>query len=332
MKLKMGSLIFLLGSVSLLADDMVLVPLANGNYEKINLEEVIPKFNSEVKNEEEIEEFIKVNEIMVSNVNLPSDSILEDLLKIGIDYENNKYKLKEIENNKNIYQRQVASDFLKNSNFDKNIYEDTYLFSINTFGENTKYENASRKIKLNNTGAIIGIQYGITDEINTKFNIGYSNSEILSEKGENLYLSIDTKYVSVGEIYYDIGLNIGYLHGKNPNYKVKDMLITLLYGNLNVPLTETIELKSKIESTILSNKVELGILKNIEFDYFDFGVGLSSEYIFNYKDKDIKLYTHINDKKPTAKLELDIKAQNIKIKPFYEFVNNGFGIGLEYKF
>lgn len=332
MKLKMGSLIFLLGSVSLLADDMVLVPLANGNYEKINLEEVIPKFNSEVKNEEEIEEFIKVNEIMVSNVNLPSNSILEDLLKIGIGYQNNKYKLKEIENNKNIYQRQVASDFLKNSNFDKNIYEDTYLFSINTFGENTKYENDFRKIKLNNTGAIIGVQYGITDEINTQFNIGYSNSEILSEKGENLYLSIDTKYSSVGEIYYDIGLNVGYLHGKNPNYKVKDMLVTLLYGNLNVPLTETIELKSKIESTILSNKVELGILKNIEFDYFDFGVGLSSEYIFNYKDKDVKLYTHINDKKPTAKLELDIKAQNIKIKPFYEFVNNGFGIGLEYKF
>ena len=60
-----------------------------------------------------------------------------------------------------------------------------------------------------------------------------------------------------------MGLNLGYLNGKSSYYQVEDMFVGMIYSNISIPITETVELDGSYETTILSNKLGLGFTKNI---------------------------------------------------------------------
>ncbi|MBC2857030.1 hypothetical protein H3N56_11360 [Cetobacterium sp. 2A] len=323
MKKIVGICTYFLVIISALGSE-VLVPLDNGQYKKIELEEI-----TEIQIKEEVieeKEFVReINYIPLE------EKIFEDLLLISLDYKHNSFNLKDIEQNKNLFKRGIAASFIEQSKMLKNIDEDMTVFNVNIFGDNTKYKGIE-DIKTRNNGLILGAQHGITDEINSKLSVGYSNSKIENSKTDNLYLSVDTRYFYSGDIEYSLGVKLGYLNGENSYYKTEDMLVGLLYGDVEVPLNETIKLSTKIESSLISNMVSLGVVRDIELDDLNIKVSLTSDYVFRYSDKDKKIYTHIANKNPTAKLGIDIEKEEILIKPFYEIVNRNVGLGIEYKF
>lgn len=305
----------------------VLVPLANGHYEKINSNEIMLDVN-ERKEEVAIQE-----EVVIQDVNyFPYEEVLfEDSLFLSLDYKNNSFDLKDIENNKNLYKREIAKSFIDESKINSNIDEDMSLFSVNIFGNEIEYKDLEN-IKIKNNGLIMGLQYGITDKINTKLNIGYSHSKIEDSKSDNLFLLNDTRYFYEGDINYGFGMKIGYLNGENTYYSTEDMFLGLLYGQIELPITDTIKTSGELQSTLISNMVSLRVDKEIELENFNIGMSLSSDYVFRYSDKDKKVYTHIANEKPTAKLEISLNNENLAINPFYEFVNKSAGVRIEYRF
>lgn len=341
---KNTGLLFLLSSLIVMADT-VLVPLPNGQYEVMNTAQLIPEQElkiQEIKNGE-LKEQIYItktqNEYVTENIVLPTNNILEDNFKIGINYENTNYKFSKLKDNKNVFQSKVISDFLNSSQLRDETYEDSYLFSVDIFGENTKFKKDNGNIlkddiKERNYGFVTGVQYSWDEEIYSKFNIGYAKSKVAQDESNNLFLSIDNKLIlSETDNYLDVGFNLGYLHGKNENYKVDDMVIALAYANLTYPLFETtINIDGKYETSFLSNKIGLGLHKLIELDNMDLNIGIASDYVFGYKDNSKKLYTHIREKNPTAKIEVEVSGDSLAVNPYYEITKNSMGISVSYKF
>ena len=131
-------------------------------------------------------------------------------------------------------------------------------------------------------------------------------------------------------------ISLGYFNGENDYYRSDDMFIGLLYTNIKTPITETIYFDTDFESTILSNKLGLGIRKNIFFfDNIDLSFKVMSDYVFGYKDRDKKIYTHLDEDNPTIKVETEISnttEYGITLKSFYDFKYKSCGITFEYKF
>lgn len=324
-----------------MAEDTVLVPLDNGQYKKVPISEIMSEATQikikEIKEAEKqrIEEKKLNEEVYVSEntVEIRNPSILEDLLKVSINYEQKNFDKKSIEDNKNSLQNKVATDFIKNSKMTSKITEDLYLFNIDLFGSNSKFEKLNDE-KLKNNGFIASVQYGVNNNINIKFNAGYSRSKFLDEKIDNTYLSFDYNYFQYnGDYEWELGLNLGYLNGESSLYRVEDQFIGMIYSNVNFPLTETINLDGSYETTIFSNKLGLGIIKNIYyFDSFDIQLGLSSEYTFGYNDKKKKIYTHLDEDKPSIEVNIGISNEHSKMNIYYDFQYESAGFKLEYKF
>ena len=104
-----------------MAEETVLVPLENGAYKRVPISEIMPEANQlkikEIKEfeKQKIEEEKLNEEVYVSEnvVEIKNPSILEDLLKISINYEQKKFDKKSIEDNKNPLQNKVDSRFYK---------------------------------------------------------------------------------------------------------------------------------------------------------------------------------------------------------------------------
>lgn len=308
----------------------ILVPLNDGKYQKVKEEYIISEV---VEVEKEIIEEQIYQEQVTQKINyIPSEEVLfEDLLFLSVDYKNNSFDLKDIKNNKNLFKREIAESFIDESKIYSNVDEDMYLFSINTFGNNTKFKD-KENIDLKNNGLIFGFQYGLTDEINTKLNIGYSHSKIEDSKSDNLFLLSDSRYFYDGDINYGFGMKLGYLNGKNTYYSTEDMFIGLVYSQIAIPVNDTMKISGELQSSFISNMVSLKFDKEVELENFNIGISLSSDYVFRYFDKDKKIYTHISNEKPTAKLEISLNNKNLAVNPFYEFVNKSAGVGIEYRF
>ena len=244
-----------------------------------------------------------------------------------------------LDNNKNPIENKVITDFINNSRTNERVTEAMYLFNINTFYTKTKFENGKNE-DLKNYGAIASIQYGINDDINIKLNAGYGKSEFLNDKSGNMFFSLDysysPQYRNDSDIEWEIGTILGYFNGENDYYRSDDMFIGLLYTNIKTPITETIYFDTDFESTILSNKLGLGIRKNIFFfDNIDLSFKLMSDYVFGYKDRDKKIYTHLDKDDPTIKIKTEISnttEYGITLKSFYDFKYKSCGITFEYKF
>ena len=52
---------------------------------------------------------------------------------------------------------------------------------------------------MDNLGGIVGGVYGITDNWNLKFSLGYMNTELNSTKADNFYTGIDLNYNSLAK-------------------------------------------------------------------------------------------------------------------------------------
>lgn len=339
-KISILGLLIALSSLAM-AEDTVLVPLDNGQYKRVPISEIMPEANQlkikEIKEAEQqkIEEERLNEKVYVSEnvVEIKNPSVLEDLLKVSVSYENKKFDKKSIEDNKNPLQNKVAADFIKNSKIRSKVTEDLYLFNIDLFGSNSKFEVANDE-KLKNNGFIASVQYGVNNNINIKFNAGYSKSKFLDEKVDNTYLSLDYNYFQYNSDYeWEIGTILGYLNGESSLYRVEDQFIGMIYSNIAFPLTETIQLDGSYETTILSNKLGLGITKNIYyFDNFDIQLGLSSDYTFGYDDKEKKIYTHLDEDKPSININIGISIEQSKMNMYYDFQYESAGLKLEYKF
>lgn len=214
----------------------------------------------------------------------------------------------------------------------KRVTEDMYLLNLDIFGANTKFESIDEKLK--NIGFIAGIQYGINDEINVKLNAGYSNAKFNSENEDNLYLSLDYNYKPYGNDWnWEIGSILGYMNGEHKDYKVKDMFIGTLYTNVEIPVTETISLLGNYETTIMSNKLEAAIKKDIYyFDDYDVNFKVGSGYVFYDKDRDKKIYTHLDEDQPEIKVAAQIKTEKMALETYYEFQQSNLGFKIEYAF
>lgn len=337
-KLKLLGLFFAVCNLAF-TEDTVLVPMDNGGYKRVPISEIMPKDNQlkikEIKEAEKRKEEEKNEEVYISEnvVEIRNPSILEDLLKVSINYEYKKIDKESIEDNKNPLQNKVAEDFIKNSKMTSKITEDLYLFNIDLFGSTSKFEEANEE-KFKNNGFLASVQYGINNNINVKFNAGYSKSKFLNEKTDNMYLSLDYNYFQYSSDYeWELGLNLGYLNGESYYYRVEDLFIGMIYSNVFFPLTETIQLNGSYETTILSNKVGLGVTKNIYyFDTFDLQLGISSDYTFGYDDKEKKIYTHLDEEKPSIELNIGISTEQLKMNMYYDFQYESAGLKLEYKF
>lgn len=323
-----------------MAEETVLVPLENGSYKRVPISEIMPEANQlkikEIKEfeKQKIEEEKLNEEVYVSEniVEIKNPSILEDLLKISINYEQKKFDKKSIEDNKNPLQNKVAADFIKNSKMTSKVTEDLYLFNIDLFGSNSKFEAADDE-KFKNNGFLASIQYGINNNINIKLNAGYSKSEFLKEKTDNMYFSLDYNYFQEGDYNWELGLNLGYLNGKSSYYQVEDLFVGMIYSNISIPITETVELDGNYETTILSNKLGLGFTKNIYyFDNLDLSMGIFSNYVFGYNDDEEKIYTHLDEDKPSIELNIGILTEQSKIDMYYDFQYKSAGLKIEYKF
>ena len=323
-----------------IAEETILIPTDDGGYKRVPISEVVPEkaetirrlIEKEVIQEEE--SFYTKEELAYQYSKEKEHLTLEDLLKITINYENKKFDKKSLKDNKNIFQNRVASDFISNSKMDKKVTEDLYMITIDTFGEKTTYKGDIEDTDSKNYGVIAGIQYGYTDNLNTKLNLGYSKSKYQREKADNIYLSIDLNYSEYGDYDWEIGTVLGYMNGEHKNYKVDDMFIGVVYGKITVPVAETIKVEGMAETTILSNKIGLGIKKEIELDEKEVKIdlGISSEYIFGYKDREKKIYTHLDEKKPTVQIEAKINTEKFDIVPYYEVLNNSTGVKIQYRF
>lgn len=323
------------------AEDTVLVPVDGGGYKRVPISEVVPEKAETVKRLIEKEtiqeqESFYTREELASQVFIPSPDplTLEDSLKISFNYENKKIDKKSLKNNNNSFQNRIASNFISNSKIGEKSTEDMYLFTIDTFGEKTTYEGDSKDTNSKNYGVIAGIQYGYTDNLNTKLNLGYSRSKYQREKADNLYLSLDLNYSEYGDYDWEIGTVLGYMNGEHESYKVDDMFIGVVYGKVTFPLGETIKAEGNAETTIFSNKIGIGVKKEIDFYESDLkiDVGISSDYVFGYKDREKKIYTHLDEKHPTVKLEAKVNTEKFDIAPYYEFINNSAGVKVQYRF
>lgn len=213
----------------------------------------------------------------------------------------------------------------------KEILKCTTLYKFN-IAANTKFEKLDEKLK--NKGFVAGIQYGINDEINLKLNAGYSNIKFNNENGDNLYLSLDYNYKPYGNDWnWEIGSILGYMNGEHKDYKVKDMFIGTLYTNVEIPVTETIYLLGNYETTIMSNKLEAALKKDIYyFDDFDLNFKVGSKYVFYDKDRDKKIYTHLDEEQPEIKVATQIETESISLETYYEFQQSNLGLKIEYSF
>lgn len=339
-KIKLLGLLLVIYNLCL-AEDTVLVPLDNGQYKRVPISEIVPESNQlkikEIKEAEKqkIEEEKLNEEVYISKnvIEIKNPSVLEDLLKVSVNYETKKFDKKSIEDNKNPLQNKVATDFIKNSKMTSKVTEDLYLFNIDLFGSNSKFEAINNE-KLKNNGFIASVQYGINNNINIKLNAGYSKSKFLDKKVDNTYLSLDYNYFQYNSDYeWELGLNLGYLNGESSLYRVEDQFIGMIYSNIAFPLSETIILDGNYETTILSNKLGLGITKNIYyFDNFDIQLGFSSDYTFGYDDKEKKIYTHLDEDKPSINLNIGVSTEQSKMNMYYDFQYESAGLKLEYKF
>lgn len=322
-----------------IAEETALIPTDDGGYKRVPVSEVVPEKIETIRRlmEKEIiqkeENFYTKEELAYQYSKEKEPLTLEDLLKISINYENKKFDKKSLRNNKNIFKNRVASDFIDNSKMDKKVTEDLYMVTIDTFGEKTTYEG-DKDTNSKNYGVIAGIQYGYTDNLNTKLNLGYSKSKYQREKANNIYLSIDLNYSEYGDYDWEIGTILGYMNGKHESYKVEDMFIGTIYGKVSVPLAETVKVEGNAETTILSNKIGIGVKKEIDFYESDLkiDIGISSDYVFGYKDREKKVYTHLDEKHPTVKLEAKVNTEKLDIIPYYEFINNSAGVKVQYRF
>lgn len=340
-KYKLLGIYFTILSLAI-AEETVLIPTDDGGYKRVAVSEVVSERAETVKKLEEIEK-IKREESVYTREELAYQDYhekekepltIEDFLKVSINYEDKKFDKKSLRDNKNSFQNRIASDFISNSKMDKKITEDLYMITIDAFGERTTYEGDSKDTDSKNYGIIAGIQYGYTDNLNSKLNLGYSKSKYQKEKADNIYISLDLNYSEYGDYDWEIGTVLGYMNGEHKNYKVDDMFIGVLYGKIAVPVAETIKVEGIAETTILSNKIGLGIKKEIEFDEKEVKIdlGISSEYIFGYKDREKKIYTYLDEKKPTVQIEAKINTEKFDIVPYYEVLNNSAGIKIQYRF
>lgn len=320
-----------------MAEETVLVPLESGFYKRVPISEVMPKENELKLKQIENEKILKAEEekeiyVFENIVEIKNPSILEDLLKVSINYDYKEFDKKSLEDNRNPLQNKVATDFIKHSKMRNKLTEDLYIFNIDLFGNNSKFEAANNE-KFKNNGFLASMQYGINNNINIKFNAGYSKSKFLSEESDNIYFSLDYNYFQYGDYDWELGINLGYLNGENYYYQVEDMFVGMIYSNISIPITETIKLDGSYETTILSNKLGIGLTKDIYyFDTFDIQVGLLSDYTFDYDDKEKKIYTHLDEDKPSIEINMGISTEQSKINMYYDFQYESAGIKLEYKF
>lgn len=337
--MKKTSILGLLLALSSLAmaEETVLVPLENGNYKRVPISEIIDerverKVNEIKKEIIEEETFKKENKVVVSDFEFDDPLTIEDLLKVSVNFDNKEIDKDSLEKNKNWIQNKMATDFINNSRMTKRVTEDMYLLNLDIFGANTKFESIDEKLK--NIGFIAGIQYGINDEINVKLNAGYSNAKFNSENEDNLYLSLDYNYKPYGNDWnWEIGSILGYMNGEHKDYKVKDMFIGTLYTNVEIPVTETISLLGNYETTIMSNKLEAAIKKDIYyFDDYDVNFKVGSGYVFYDKDRDKKIYTHLDEDQPEIKVAAQIKTEKMALETYYEFQQSNLGFKIEYAF
>lgn len=151
---------------------------------------------------------------------------------------------------------------------------------------------------------------------------------------DNLYLSLDYNYKPYGNDWnWEIGSILGYMNGEHKDYKVKDMFIGTLYTNVEIPVTETIYLLGNYETTIMSNKLEAALKKDIYyFDDFDLNFKVGSEYVFYDKDRDKKIYTHLDEEQPEIKVATQIETESISLETYYEFQQSNLGLKIEYSF
>lgn len=336
-KIKVLSMLLIIYNLSF-AEETVLVPSENGGYKRVPLSEVMPKESinkfKAIKEKEELE--LKEKEenkiYVIEDINIQNPSILEDLIKISLNYDYKKIDKKGLEDNKNPFENKVATDFIRNSKMKNKITEDLYLFNFDVFGSNTKFEKLENE-KFKNNGFLASLQYGINDNTNIKFNAGYSKSKFLNEKIDNMYFSLDYNYFQYGDYNWELGLELGYLNGDSPLYKTEDLFIGMIYSSISFPITETVTLDGNYETTILSNKLGVGITKNIlYFDNFDLNIGINSNYTFDYNDKKKNIYTHLDDEQPSIEITTEISNEQSKINLYYDFHYKNMGIKLEYKF
>ena len=328
------------------SEETVLVPTDNGGYIRVPISEIMPQEKKEkikeIKKEEEIkatEKIIEKTPVRREVIPISENTPLDDLLTVSMNYDYKKIEKESLDNNKNPIENKVITDFISNSRTNERVTEAMYLFNINTFYTKTKFEDEKNE-DLKNYGAIASIQYGINDDINIKFNAGYGENEFLDDKSDNMFFSLDysysPQYRNDSDTEWEIGTILGYFNGENDYYRSDDMFIGLLYTNIKTPITETIYFDTDFESTILSNKIGFGIRKNIFFfDNIDLSFKLISDYVFGYKDRDKKIYTHLDEDDPTIKVELEISdttEYGITLKSFYDFTYESCGITFEYKF
>lgn len=334
---KLISLLFLVSTVTSLAEGTILIPLENGMYQRVNESEVMlpqevmnnileAKGNQELSYEKEWQ--AKKNTDLMPE----QEFSLEDLFTLSLVYDSKEYEGK-FKNNKNVYQNKVAEIFSKYSKVGKRVYQDEYTFDVVGIKNMYTYNNTD----MDNLGGIVGGVYGITDNWNLKFSLGYMNTELNSTKADNFYTGIDLNYNSLAkadEIEYLYGIQLGYLNGKHDYFKNQDIMLGIAYWGMEVPLIdEYLYVNTLYETTLFSNKLSLGVRENIYLAKdIDIDIKVDGGYVFKYKDRDTHFYTHLDEEKATAKLEIGMNINNLEIIPYYEFVNKNTGICIEYNF
>ena len=194
---KLISLLFLVSTVTSLAEGTILIPLENGMYQRVNESEVMlpqevmnnileAKGNQELSYEKEWQ--AKKNTDLMPE----QEFSLEDLFTLSLVYDSKEYEGK-FKNNKNVYQNKVAEIFSKYSKVGKRVYQDEYTFDVVGIKNMYTYNNTD----MDNLGGIVGGVYGITDNWNLKFSLGYMNTELNSTKADNFYTGIDLNYNSL---------------------------------------------------------------------------------------------------------------------------------------
>lgn len=326
------------------SQETVLVPVENG-YKRVPISEVIPnddlieRLEKELQNrdyQEKMTQPKKSKRVFMKE----DDFSLEDLLDISLNYSDKNYDKNSLKDNKNYYQNRIVNIFVENSKVKRNINQDDYLFNIDILNSNNTFENDSNK-ELNTIGILAGVQYGINDNWNIKFNLGYIDSDIKLNNTKNsndLFLGLDLNYNSLPydeETEYTYGVRLGYLNSDLiDEYKVEDIFVGLLYFNMDIPVIgDSFYTNLGYETSIFSNKVELGLRQNLYInDNLNLNVKLTGDYVFGYKDRDNKFYTHLDEDKPTVTLEVPVKFKSLEIAPYYEFINKNGGISIKYHF
>ncbi|WP_349764096.1 hypothetical protein [Fusobacterium sp. SYSU M8D902] len=325
---------FLLAVNSLLiAEDTVLVPIGNDKYERVPISDII--IAEELLDSIQSTEEPKIPIYTKDNIVIAKDQFsLKDILDISLTYQEKIFDRKSLENNKNYYQNRVADIFLDNSKIKKSVYQDEYSLALSLFNYSNEYEKDNKKMK--NKGISIGTQYGLTDNWNLNFTIGYMDSKIKT-KSKDLYSGVDLNYNSrsvADETEYSYGVKLGYLNSDSiKEYKVNDMFIGLLYYNMNIPLTTDLSSQIGYETSIISNKLNLGLNQNIWINNdIELNIILDGNYVFGYKDRDKKIYTHLDEDKINLNIKTKIKYKNLEITPKYELINNNIGLSFKYCF